>query len=297
MKIKIILLIGVLFMSMACEQYDEYLVDYKFSAVYFASQKPLRTIVSYDQMEFKVGVALGGKRSNDTNEYADFEIDPSLLDDDELVEGNSFELMPSEYYSFSNDSKMEISKGDFIGDITVTLNKNVFTADDLSKENTYAIPLRITSTSTDSILEGKNYTILVVKYISQYDGTYYHKGTQTEVDENDVVIEETVYSTKNLIDNEKWDVSTVGATSISTPGAGTFGNGNLILNVNESDNTVAITSGNGNVVITEQSGTYNNEKREFYIDYNFTRSSKMYKVSDTLVLRQAPEKDLYFEEW
>ena len=298
MKIKIIFAISFLFLVLtSCEKYDDYIKDYKYSAVYFATQKPLRTIVAYDTMSFKVGVALGGKRENAVNESADFEIDPALLNNEDIVGDNNFQLMPSQYYTLSNDSKMEIPAGEFIGDVTVTLDKDKFTADELSTGNSYAIPLRITNTSTDTILADKNYSILVVKYISQYHGTYYHKGVQTEVDDNGNTVEETIYSEKDLIKNETWDVGTIDATTVLTPQAGTFGNGKLQLEVDENSNDVTITSNNNNITITQENGTYNMDSREFYLDYNFTRNNKMYQVSDTLVLRQAPEKDLYFEEW
>ncbi|RAV30264.1 BT_3987 domain-containing protein [Sinomicrobium soli] len=297
MKTRVLLIVGVLGICLSCEKYDEYIEDYEFSAVYFATQKPLRTIVAYDEMKFNVGVALGGKRSNAADEYADFVTDPTLLEDETLLEGNDFILMPEAYYSLSDESRMQVPKGEFIGDITVTLNREAFTSDELSRENTYAIPLRITGTSTDSILGGRDYTILVVRYISRYDGTYYHKGIQTETDQDGNVVEDTIYSTRDLIDHETWNVSTLGAATISTPGAGAFADGSLVLDVDESSNVVTIAPGSENLEITEQSGTYDSEKREFYLDYGFTRDSRTYRVSDTLVLRQPPEKDLYFEEW
>lgn len=298
MKLKMICTVGLLILAFTgCEKYDEYIKDYKYSAVYFATQKPLRTVVAYDDMHFKVGVALGGKRENAVNESADFEIDPSLLNNDDIVGNNNFQLMPAQYYTLSDDSRMEIPAGEFIGDVTVTLDKGKFTADSLSTGNNYAIPLRITGTSTDTILADRSYTILVVKYISPYHGTYYHKGVQTEVDDNGNPIEKNVYTNKDLIKNETWDVGTLDATTVLTPKAGTFGNGKLRLQVDENSYDVTITSNNNNIDITRESGTYNLERREFYIDYDFTRNNKMYQVSDTLVLRQAPEKDLYFEEW
>jgi len=280
----------------SCEPYEDYLVDYDYSAVYFATQKPLRTVVSYDEMEFKVGVALGGKRENNAEEYAEFEIDPSLLEDEGLMEGNDFNLLPSSYYSLSDDSRMIVPEGEFIGDVTVSLNKEAFTSDSLATENVYALPIRITGTSVDTVLADKAYTILVVKYISEYDGTYYHKGIQSELDSTGVVMNEIIYSHEDLIDNETWNVSTVNARTIKTPAVGIFDNGNLLLEVN-TDNSVKITSGKSNIEVTSQSGSYNSENRNFYLNYSFIRGQTEYDVKDTLILRQAPEKDLFFEEW
>lgn len=296
-KKNIIFICLLLFIAFtACEPYEEYLNDYKYSAVYFATQKPLRTIVSYDEMEFKVGVALAGKRENNAEEYANFQIDPSLLDDQVLTEGNNFELLPPDYYTLSNDTKMIVPPGEFIGDITVSLNKDAFTSDEKATNNHYAIPFRITGASTDTILQDKNYTILVVKYISEYDGTYYHKGMQSELDSTGTAVNDTIYSYDDLIDNETWNVSTINANTIKTPAAGTFGNGSILIEVN-GDNTVDISTGRPTIEVTSESGTYDPENRRFYLDYSFIRGQTEYAVQDTLILRQAPEKDLFFEEW
>lgn len=82
-----ILWIGLISVLMtAC--YDDYEKDYDESSVYFASQKPLRTLVADTDMSIKVGVAIGGKREVHTDDWATFEIDPSLL------EGTGLTLMP-----------------------------------------------------------------------------------------------------------------------------------------------------------------------------------------------------------
>lgn len=291
-----------------CEDYDEYILNYDYSAVYFASQKPIRTIVAYDEMEFKVGVALGGKRANTTDEFAEFEIDPSLLQDEDIVGGNEFELLPSEYYTLSDNERMVIPAGDFIGDVTVTLNREAFTADSLATENHYALPLRITEASTDSILSGrytsdgseltapKDYTIVVVKYISPYHGVYYHKGEQLEVDTTGAVIDTVIYSENDLSRNSTWDLSTIDRNTVQTSGIGNRNNGSLILDVDENDHSVNLSSGNPNMEVSG-TGNYDEDERIFYLDYEYQTPNQRFEVKDTLILRQAPEKDLFFEEW
>ena len=54
MKIRFLITVILLVLAITgCEKYDDYIKDYKYSAVYFATQKPLRTVVAYDEMEFK----------------------------------------------------------------------------------------------------------------------------------------------------------------------------------------------------------------------------------------------------
>lgn len=287
------LIILAVFILSSCKKYDSYIKDYDYSAVYFASQKPLRTIVAYDNMSFKVGVAIGGVRSNEADQTVKFKIDPSLLTS---VSGASgFKLLPSNYYTLSDNNTMIIPKGELIGDVKVTLNKALFTADPDAVNNVYALPLRILSSTTDSILSGnsnvagKDYTILVVKYISPYHGTYYHKGKETDLSNNSV----SVYSKKDLNQNATLDLSTNSLKSVKTSGAGTSTNVPLDLSINNIPVTIT-GKANNNV---SGSATYNPENKTFYLNYNYKNGSKNYSVVDTLILRQAPELDLRFEEW
>lgn len=309
MKIKNLLLLALLLTALvSCEKYEDYLNDYDYSIVYFATQKPLRTIVAYEDMDFKVGVALGGKRENNEEEYAEYVIDPSLLDDQSLTEGNDFKLLPESYYTLSNNDKMIIPEGEFIGDVTVSLNRDAFTSDPLATKNTYALPLRITKTSADSISSGKygpegnelippkDYTILVVKYISPYHGTYYHMGEQKEVDSTGNVIETITYRNKDLSRNETWDLSTLELNKVKTSGIGNNNNGSLILEIEAGSNAVDVTSGKPAFEVSG-SGSYDESNRTFYLDYDYIHQNKNYTVKDTLILRRPPEEDLYFEEW
>ncbi|WP_066835695.1 DUF1735 domain-containing protein [Rufibacter ruber] len=312
-KLKLSLLLSMLALALAaCDDYEEYIKDNEFTAVYFGTQKPLRTIVAYDEMKFKVGVTLAGRRENKQDEWATFEVDPSLLTN------TSFKLLPKEYYTLSDENRMVIPAGKFIGDVTVTLNKAAFTSDPLAHTNTYALPLRLKETSVDSILLGKldldggvltpakDYTVLVVKYISPLHGVYYHKGTQRKLDNAGNVTEETVYSTTDLSKNQTWNLTTLALNEVETSGAGTFVT-TTVNNVKNSfglklfrnaDNTVTIEKAAGSkVTILQSSGTYDATKREFNLEYRFTANGSTYSVTDQLILRQAPELDLRFEEW
>lgn len=300
MKFKTISILCILALGLgvSCEDYDEYIEDFEYSIVYFGTQRPLRTIVSYDEMQFKVGVAMGGKRSNPQQETAQFIIDPSLLDDAVEDGASTFTLLPENYYTLSNANTMVFPEGRFIGDVTVSLDREAFTSDSLATENTYALPFQLTGTSLDSIAgAGRDYTIVVVKYISEYHGTYYQKGLQTEVDSMGTTLEEVEYNETDLIENGTWDLGTIDRNTVQTSGIGMRGNGSLILEVSESDNSVDISAGSGNVVDLEGSGEYDEENRRFYLDYDYTFQNRFYQVQDTLILRRPPEEDLSFEEW
>lgn len=295
MKLSNILLAAVFLLAItSCRKYETFTNDFDYTAVYFATQKPLRTLVVSDSMDFKVGVALGGVRENNRDESVSFQIDPSLLS---TVEGASgFELLPANYYTLSNNNTMVISKGSVIGDITVSLNKELFTSDPNAVNDYYALPLRIVSSTTDSVLSGnasvaaKDYTIVVVKYISSYSGNYYHKGVETRRSTGAT----TVYSKRDLSANQVWNLKTLSANELTTSGAGTNTSASLRLSLNNNNVTV---STDANLTSASGTGTFNPEKKEYYLSYSYDIEGAVYDVKDTLIQRLPPEQDLRFEEW
>ncbi len=289
-------LILVFFVSvlLSCKKYETFTNDFDYTSVYFATQKPLRTVVADDDMSFKVGVALGGVRENTKTETVTFVVDPELL---KLPGASGFEILPDSYYTLSNDEKMVITPRNLIGDITVTLNKEKFTSDPNATIAYYALPLRIVSSTTDSVLRGnesvaaKDYTIVTIQYISKFSGSYYHKGLQTRVDNNNTI----TYSLPDLSKNQVWRLNTVDANQVTTSGAGAISTGGIKLTVS-SNNAVSVSAGSG-ISSASGSGSFNPEKNEFYLSYTYTSDGIIYNVKDTLIQRQPPEQELRFEEW
>lgn len=287
-------------MLVSCEKYEEYVNDFDYTTTYFGTQKPLRTIVARDEMQFEVGVALGGMRTDDGSHSVDFEVDPSLLDD--IPEASGLVVLPAEYYTLGSASNFNIVK-DHMRTVSVTLNKDAFTADPLSLTNTYALPLRITSATVDSIsgselevptILSKDITILVVKYISQYSGYYYSKGVQYTLGTDGNPTDTTSFYNENLSQNAVKQFTTKTANTVSAANFGADISGNMDLTVN-SDNSVVLAS--SDVVINSYDCTYVEDETTFYLNVNLTKSGTTYEVQETLILRQAPELDLRFEEW
>ncbi|WP_372772783.1 hypothetical protein [Mangrovibacterium sp.] len=291
----------LLFATMvSCEKYEDYVNDFDYTSAYFSTQKPLRTIVARDEMQFEVGVALGGMRTDDGSYSVDFEVDPTLLD--VIPEASGFIALPEEYYTLGNVSNFDIIK-DHMRTVYVTLNRDAFTSDPLSLANTYAIPLRITNATVDSIpgsgletatILSKDITILVVKYISQYSGYYYSKGVQYTLDINGNPTDTTLFYNENLSQNAVKQLTTEAVNVVSADKFGNDISGNMELTIN-SDNSVELAS--SDVVINSYDCTYLEDETTFYLDVNLTKSGTTYQVKDTLILRQAPELDLRFEEW
>lgn len=288
--------VAFLFTLFGCRKYESYTTNFDYTAVYFATQKPVRTIVAYDNMQFKVGVALGGVRENKKDEKIIFQIDPSLLN--KIAGADRFRLLPSEYYILSNNAEMMIKSGSLIGDITVTIKREFFTKDTNAVKNYYALPLRIITSTTDSILRGndsqpaKDYTIVVIRYISPFNGFYYHKGIETNMQTN----VSKVYSLPDLSKNFVWEISTISRDTVLTSGSGANNSGRLKLSVDNSYN-VKISTGNNVISNVTGNGIFDNATKQFYLSYNYSVGGENYFVKDTLIQRQPPERDLRFEEW
>lgn len=284
----------------SCEKYNDFTNDYAFSAVYFATQKPLRTIVARDVMQIKFGATLAGKRENDRDEWVKFSIDPTLLT---TVEGASqFRLLPAAYYTIGltnpQDSTIVIPKGKFLGDLPITFNRTLFTADPLAVGNNYALPLRLTKTSADSILSGdastpsKAYTIIVVKYIAPEHGNYYGTGTETDEAKTQTAYSVTISAPRTLktLSLNEFEMSGLGNSAASATAKI-----KLVLAADRS--SVAVQQATGGTAVTDLGSTYNATQKTFTLNYSFLRAGKTIRVSETMTLRQDPENDLRFEEW
>jgi hypothetical protein len=197
----IIILIGGMFTS--CKNGNWDYPDYKYTAVYFAYQTPVRTIelgedvfdTSLDnEHKCQIMATMGGVYSNDVDRIISFKVDNSLCNRLVFSDGSNVTAMPANYYSLSSD-KITIPKGSVLGGVTVSLT-DAFFADPLSLKNTYVIPVVMTGVqNADSILCGspladnpnraiatdwdvvpKDYILYAIKYINPWDANYLRRG-------------------------------------------------------------------------------------------------------------------------
>jgi len=286
----------------ACEPYEDYIKDFDYSAVYFGTQKPLRTLVareSGDKLDFKLGVVLAGLRENKSDQWVTFEIAPDLLTT--VTGASAFTLLPTDWYTFSiSENKIIIPKGKFLGDFTISIDKAKFAADPLSLTKKYALPIRILQTSADSVLRGdetilpKDYTVLVVRYISENSGTYYVRGEQIELDINNV---EVAGSKKEYYHVDWIRNLTRGLTTLSLTQSEMTGMGNQTtdkMKINFAANN-AITLSTSILPVTDLGCTY--DQGVYRLKYRYVKVGKTYQVDEYLKQRNDPEKDLRFEEW
>lgn len=296
---KIIMLLFTLYSLSSC--YDDYVNDYAYSITYFSSQKPMRTVIADRNMTIKVGVSIGGKRAVNLSDWAKFKIDSALL------VGTTFTLLPQEYYTLSDSNTFKVSNKNLpIADVVISFT-DAFFADSNSANKFYALPFKLIDSSLDSINPLLSTSIVAVKYISNFHGTYYLKGTISELDGTGNVLNEVVYNDQDLTKNLTRDIFTVSRNTIQRPGLANFLASsteavrvNVIPN-NEADKIYPITieTPPGCLLLTNTDGFLDAGKAqpEIHLKYDFTKAGKFYHVEETLVLRQDPLKDLRFEEW
>lgn len=270
-----IIIICTGFVLSSCEKYEEYMVDYKYSAIYFPHATIDRTVIVGEYMNIGVGIFLGGRIENNSEEWATYEIDP------EILSGTDFIPLPEAFYSFDNSGKIIIPKGKFQGFANITVNQDLFCADSLALASNYALGFRLLDTSVDTILNEKQTTIITFKYINTYDGNYYHKGRAIGYASGSPV------DTMEYPANDYWKLTTFSPNGVTAPEMGNIsGNDYLMDIVINPDNSVSIQKNPdaGNEV-QSQSGRYYPDNRTFILEYSFQHEGKNYQANDTLVFR------------
>ena len=277
--IKILLIpFSILFLMQSC--YDDYFKDFDYSAVYFAVQDPFRTVLVEEgkEIKFEIGTVLAGKYSNNTNETVQFKIAPELLN-----EYPQLTLLPEAYYTLSNSSEITIPTGQFLGTVDLVLNEK-FIQDKNANDLYYALPVQIVSTSADSVLAEKDYTIIAIKYQNKYYGSYWVKGVDETLNEASEVVNTYRYSKADLVTNNYTIFGTLAADTsvVSYVGLDISGNNSMKLAVNNNGN-VNISTGEvkdlGNI---SGSGNYSSADKMFYLNYSYEKAGEKHQVRDTL---------------
>lgn len=318
-------LIGIFaFLITSCENQEVEFPNFDYSAVYFAYQYPVRTIVLgediYDTSldndhKCMIYATMGGVYANKQRVTIDFVVDNSLCDNLFFdSNGESPVLpMPSNYYTVASN-KILLDR-DLQGGVEIQL-EDIFFADSKAITNTYVIPLRMTNVvNADSILSGlprvsnpvkcnasdwdvqpKNYVLYCVKFINQWHGNYLRRGKDviSENGESHTDIRHEQY----VENDEVCSISTVSLHSVEFP--------IRIVNVDNVKETCSLlltfdnqdkctvsaltdgftASGNGEFVKKGEKNSWGNKDRDvLYLDYTIEMNGKTYVTEDTLVAR------------
>jgi hypothetical protein len=212
-KFVLILSIIIIGVFVSCESDEVSFPDFDYSAVYFAYQSPIRTLVLGDddvfdnsldnQHKFIIMATLAGVYNNNNNITIGVRVDNSLVSNlkFETVGGNDVVALPSNYYNLPSNMQIVIPPGRMMGGLEIELT-DAFFADNASFTTNYVIPLIMENVNgADTILSGetaegiergaairtfsehwsvepKDYTLYAIKYINPWHGNYLRRGTE-----------------------------------------------------------------------------------------------------------------------
>lgn len=318
----------------ACQNGDWEFPDFKYSAVYFAYQSPIRTITlgedestdnsSDNEHKCQIMATVGGVYDNKTNVEIGIRVDNSLCDGYAFEStGGAVEPLPASHYTLS-DNKIVIAKGKVLGGVTVNLT-DAFFNDPKSATLNYVIPVVMTGVqNADSILEGKpmvdtphrmnksdwdvqpkDYVLYAVKYISKYDSHYLRRGIDTYTgNKTGTEVRHAAYVEK---DETIGGFSTVGLNKVqwerpTRDTAGEIIESKLLLDFDESGNcTITSNSdgvtatGSGKFVSKGDKNSWGNKDRDvLYLDYTMDYDGIHCATKDTLVVHYRGVKAEWF---
>lgn len=319
----------------SCKNSDWEFPDFDYTTTYFPYQYPVRTLVLGDYFfdnendnnhKFLISARVAGMYQNKNNWTIGYQLDPSLAEnlatqpnlwDGKIVAApDTLKILPSQYYTLNPLNNFVIPKGSFHGGIEVQLTEDFFN-DPLAVKTTYVIPLKITSSQTDSILVGKtgmpspdprvstdwvtvpkNFTIFAIKYVNEYHGKYLHRGRSTITDTTTSTILETItYRQRYVEHDEIWALQTVGRNTVrirgtlrqspTSPGIFimdlTFDNNNNCIIKNASDSPFEV---NGTGKYVPNGDMWGDKPRHaIHLNYTVTDGPNKHEIVDTLVFR------------
>ena len=309
---KILALIVLSIAMVSC--YEEYLLDYPITSIYFALQQDVRTFVVGEGMKFEVGASLGGVRQNTRDRNVSFILDPALITAARLASMKTsswgyiknattpvaaLQLLPTTYYQMTpSTTEMVIKSGWHGGTVVIKADSANFLNDSLKTGvSTYVLPFYITSADADTILESKRSNVVGIIFENKLFGNYWHGGAAFvnrpghPNGDTTYVYKTTIPTQENLI----WTLTTAGPTTLTCNGyfkattSATAKQLKLVLK----GTTIYLSAGSAPTYPFTQEGecSYNNPKllqdRKIFLKYKYTDgvTGYTYHCTDTLTFR------------
>jgi hypothetical protein len=337
MKNLIIIILFIMGIA-ACENQEQEFPDFDFQTVYFPHQLPLRTLsLGEDRVDnsldrehkFDIGVSIGGMYENRQDWTVDYVVDPSLTDS-AYTGGDPILPLPTNYYTLDPANTVVIPKGSFNGLIRVELTDQFFN-DNLAITGRYVIPLRITGTSADSVLSGKqalpgeadrrvvgdwesgkapkDWVLYGIKFVNAYHGTYLHRGRDI-IYSGGVPIDTVEFRNRYVEKDMTILLTSLGQQSVATNGIANkisktgkqsmelvFDNpsgapGAITINPREGSNFAVTGTGQYFDMATSVESWTGLTWQSMYLNYTYTDGADTHQVVDSLVFR---DRGIQFE--
>lgn len=320
----------------SCQNKDVDFPDFEYTTTYFPYQYPVRTLTLGDyyfdnendnNLRFAISATMGGVYENKEDRLVDFVVDEKLVE--KMYIGNKQILpLPSKYYTLSDPSRIVIPKGKLSGSVYVQLTEEFLNDPNaLGPAGTvYVVPLRITKSTTDSVLFGKpsvanpdyrigdnweinpkNFTLFGINYVNEYHGNYLVRGKSEQQQLAGTPVATTVYRTKDVETDRVIGMGTASRNEVTytkevarsagqSPGNFTMritfgGNGNGQIATNPGS-AFSVT---GTAKFVKDAESWGGKPRAaIYLDYVVNDGSFLNAAKDTLVFR---DKGVYFQEF
>ena len=315
---KIIALLVLSIAMVSC--YEEYLLDYPTTSIYFPIQQDVRTFIVGEGMKFEVGAALGGVRQNTKDRNVTFTLDPTLITADRLAKMKSsamgyiktattpvvaLQLLPATYYQMTpSTTTMVIKSGWHGGTVVIKADSTAFLNDSVNTSvSTYVLPFYITAADADSIVEPKRFNIVGTRFDNMLFGNYWHGGAalvNRPLNPNIFQRKDTTYIYRTLIptpqENLIWALTTAGPSTLTCNGYAnnTVTAGKKILKLTLKGTKIYLSSGPDAPYIITPEGecSFNNpillQNRRIYFKYTYTQTVSpffTFHCTDTLTFR------------
>jgi hypothetical protein len=306
---KILALIVLSIAMVSC--YEDYLLDYPITGIYFSLQQDVRSFIVGEGMKFEVGVSLGGVRQNTIDRNVSFILDPTLITaarltsmqfsswgyiKDATTPVTALMQLPANYYQMTpSTTTMVIKSGWHGGTVVIKADSVNFLNDSLKTGvSTYVLPFYITaSADADTILESKRFNVVGARFENMLFGNYWHGGAavvnRPSKSDTTIVYKMTKPSTTNLT----WTLTTAGPTTLTCNGFfnKTVTAGKKQLNLTLKGTKIYLSAGKDASFVFSQDGacTFNRSKllqdRKIILKYKFTETVSpfyTYHCTDTL---------------
>lgn len=211
-----------LFISLSITScYEDYVMDYEYTAAYVAFQYDLRTFVYGEDVEVGFTTALGGVIANDRERKVCVSIDNELLTSDlsvfdpkrqaspftaidgllgkapigRLSQGyvtseieaagiSTLEPLPKSYYTTSDLNSLAFKNGHHTACLYIYPTEEMFKDEKVLKPY-YALGFVVTSSEVDSLILDKSFQIMAVKVENRFWGNWYHGGRRLVINNED----------------------------------------------------------------------------------------------------------------
>lgn len=311
MKLKYAIIALTALCAVSC--YDDYVGDYDRIACGFANQTDVRSLIVGEGMTFSTGVALGGTIDNEKDRYVDVALDYSLVNEQtySLLKGHTFSYiaklmqnvpsisaLPASIYELETGTgvagRVCIAKGSHLGKISIQVDSAAFLADAGRLYPKDVIPLKIISAEGIDIMEGRESSVIGVRYENTLFGNWYHGGHAVVKNAGGDVLREMDYPMSiPQADNLVWTLTTVSPFELTANAVAASYNGNaaqMKLRLEE-DGSITVSSVPGAQFSVEPDGESRFirskllQDRKIVLKYKYEDNGETVHASDTLKFR------------